>query len=337
MRCLRHWEWIEKMKARYKELLDKSIAAMLAAIEVYNKPDFKYREETFSVIAINSWELALKAYLLKLNSNRLQSLFVYEAKKNKNGTPSRKQTIKMNRSGTPVTHSVLHTILHIEATSKKTLPKPLKANIFSLIELRDNAIHFYNRGFLFTKRLQELGSASLKNYVQALHDWFDTDLSHYNMYLMPISFLSEHTIVEGLVLNPEEEKFLNFVDVLESKTPSDSGYDFTININVSFTKSDTSEAIKVKLGKNDGAVIQLTDEQVRKNYPWDHGELVGRLKERFIDFQITKKFNELKKAIIEDERYVKRRYLDPDKPKSGKKDFYNPNIIQYFDKHYQRH
>jgi len=57
------------MKARYKELLDKSIAAMLAAIEVYNKPDFKYREETFSVIAINSWELALKAYLLKLNLN----------------------------------------------------------------------------------------------------------------------------------------------------------------------------------------------------------------------------------------------------------------------------
>ncbi|BAW80716.1 hypothetical protein TAO_1346 [Candidatus Nitrosoglobus terrae] len=34
---------------------------MLSAIEIYNKPDFKYREEIFSIIAINAWELLLKA------------------------------------------------------------------------------------------------------------------------------------------------------------------------------------------------------------------------------------------------------------------------------------
>ena len=28
------------MKARYRELLDRAIAAMVAAIDVYNKPDF---------------------------------------------------------------------------------------------------------------------------------------------------------------------------------------------------------------------------------------------------------------------------------------------------------
>ena len=47
------------MKARSQELVDKSIAAMVSAIEVYNKPDFKYREETFSILAINAWELLL--------------------------------------------------------------------------------------------------------------------------------------------------------------------------------------------------------------------------------------------------------------------------------------
>ena len=45
----------------YESLIDKSIGSMLSAIEIYNKPDFKYREETFAILAINSWELLLKA------------------------------------------------------------------------------------------------------------------------------------------------------------------------------------------------------------------------------------------------------------------------------------
>lgn len=49
------------MKSRSRLMLEKSIAAMLSAIEIYNKPDFKYREETFSVLCINSWELLFKS------------------------------------------------------------------------------------------------------------------------------------------------------------------------------------------------------------------------------------------------------------------------------------
>ncbi|MNR59580.1 hypothetical protein D3C85_1808640 [compost metagenome] len=33
------------MKARSKGLLDRAVAATVAAIEIYNKPDFLYREE----------------------------------------------------------------------------------------------------------------------------------------------------------------------------------------------------------------------------------------------------------------------------------------------------
>ena len=54
------------MKAVYKCLLDKSLAAALAAIEIYNKPDFKYREESFVILVVNAWELLLKAKILKL-------------------------------------------------------------------------------------------------------------------------------------------------------------------------------------------------------------------------------------------------------------------------------
>ena len=42
------------MKSKSRLLLDKSISAIVSAIEIYNKPDFKYREETFSVLCINA-------------------------------------------------------------------------------------------------------------------------------------------------------------------------------------------------------------------------------------------------------------------------------------------
>lgn len=35
---------------RSKKILEKSVHAALSAIEVYNKPDFKYREETFAIL-----------------------------------------------------------------------------------------------------------------------------------------------------------------------------------------------------------------------------------------------------------------------------------------------
>ena len=41
-------------KARYQHLLEKSVHAALSAIEIYNKPDFKYREESFSILMVNA-------------------------------------------------------------------------------------------------------------------------------------------------------------------------------------------------------------------------------------------------------------------------------------------
>lgn len=324
------------MKARFKELLDKSIAAMIAAIEVYNKPDFRYREETFSVIAVNAWELACKAYILKLKNNRLNSLYVYERKKKKDGTPSKKQTIKTGSSGNPLTHSLRYTLTRIENITTKSLPLALKANIESLVELRDNAIHFYNRGLLFSKRLQELGSATLKNYVQALKEWFDIDLSEYNFYLMPISFFTEAMIMKGLVLNKEEERFLDFIDTMEKNSVGSENYDVTVNININFVKSTTGDAIKVQLGRGEGAPVQLTEEQIRNKYPWDYSDLIQKMKERYTNFKLNQKFHDLRKAILGDEKFVKRRYLDPGNPRSSKKDFYNTNVLKYFDNYYSR-
>jgi len=42
------------MKAKYKHLLENSISTILSAIEIYNKPDFKYRNEIFVILTENA-------------------------------------------------------------------------------------------------------------------------------------------------------------------------------------------------------------------------------------------------------------------------------------------
>jgi hypothetical protein len=49
----------------YRHLLQNAQAAMLAAIEIYNKPRFAYRDECFSILLLNAWELILKALISK--------------------------------------------------------------------------------------------------------------------------------------------------------------------------------------------------------------------------------------------------------------------------------
>jgi hypothetical protein len=67
-------------------LVDRSIDACLAAIEIYNKPDFRYRAEAFSILMLNAWELLLKARVMKENGDKQRSIQVLEPVTKKDGT-----------------------------------------------------------------------------------------------------------------------------------------------------------------------------------------------------------------------------------------------------------
>lgn len=48
------------MKSRSGSLVGKSLGAVLSAMEIYNKPDFHYREESFSILMVNPFAKQLK-------------------------------------------------------------------------------------------------------------------------------------------------------------------------------------------------------------------------------------------------------------------------------------
>lgn len=324
------------MKSRSNELLDKSIAAMISAIEIYNKPDFLYRGETFSILAINSWELLFKAKLLKDNHNKMRSLYVTEPIRNKDGSKSKRRRIKLTRSGNPFTHSIDYIAEKLIVTGK--LDRTVWDNITALIELRDSAIHFYNYSAKFNVRIQEIGTASLKNYVILYKKWFGRDLSTYNFYLMPLSFVQVPKEADIVLLNAEEKNFFNFVNELEDKSTNPSGeYSIALNTTVKFTKSTSKDDIKVALSQDKDAIkVNLTEEEIRSRYPFDYAALTEKCKKRYSDFVMNGDYHKNRKAYEGDPRCAYVRYLDPANPKSGRKVFYSDVILSRLDGHYTK-
>jgi hypothetical protein len=79
-------------KAKSDLLLYKSIQATLSAIELYNKPNFSYREESFTILMVNTWELLLKAKILNDANQDVASVYIIDTSKRKKGWNSYKKS-----------------------------------------------------------------------------------------------------------------------------------------------------------------------------------------------------------------------------------------------------
>ncbi|GKS02102.1 hypothetical protein KAM486_43370 [Aeromonas caviae] len=146
-------------------MLEKSVAAMLSAIEIYNKPDFRYREETFSVLCINSWELLLKAKVLNLASNKVASLYAMEYRTLKTGMKSRVKRPKKNRSGNPLSINIFEAYRIVTEEYGVKIDKAVNDNLIALTEIRDNSIHFVNDDLLLSLKIQELGKVRISGEI----------------------------------------------------------------------------------------------------------------------------------------------------------------------------
>ncbi len=323
-----------KINKTYRSLLDKSIASMLSAIEVYNKPNFQYREETFAILAVNAWELLLKAIVLRQNKYKLRSLYVLKPYINKNGIKSTtRKFIDKNRSGNPKTISIIETLSILQ--NKKYLSQNLCGNIEALIELRDNSIHFANMNDI-SRQVQELGFACIKNYITLIKEKdIEIDISNYNFYLMPLAYVTS-SIVSDSVLTNETKNYLSLVkSKIANEVSEDQKYDIAITIDIDFKKGNSFDGIGFTYDSN-GIKVSLSEENIRKKYPWDHAEVVTRCKARYSDFIQNKDWNARKKELKTNPKLYRDRLLDPQNPKSPKKGFYSTNVFAYLDNYYTK-
>ena len=157
-------------------------SALLAAIEIYNKPGFQYRDECFVILMLNAWELFLKALI----SKNTGSIYYPKERKKPHRTLSLADAFTRAQNYFPK---------NIEAL-------PVGANLTHLGAYRDNAVHFYNEPG-FGVMIYALGQTSIVNLKDLLKELFGIDLEEELTWQLmplglqhpvdPIQFISKNT------------------------------------------------------------------------------------------------------------------------------------------------
>ena len=159
-------------RGSYRRLLENSKAAIVGAIELYNKPNIEYRDEVFVVLLVNAWELFLKSVVSRSGGS------IYYRKRQ--GEPYR--TLSMTDGFRRASASILWPS-HIKREA-------VGRNLEFLSTYRDNVIHFYNApGFATVVYL--LAQTSITNFHDLLKAIYGQDLTEkVNWSLLPLGIRS---------------------------------------------------------------------------------------------------------------------------------------------------
>ncbi|OGS04511.1 MAG: hypothetical protein A3G41_03865 [Elusimicrobia bacterium RIFCSPLOWO2_12_FULL_59_9] len=263
---------VEKSSAKTHELLIRnSIDAALASIEIYNKPNFPYREQIFTILIINAWELLLKAKIIKDNGDQVTSIYALDGQ----GKP------KTNRTGNPLTIEL------ITAMRKLEMNQIVAENLTMLIDIRDTAIHYYHddsiRYLTYT-----LGVASLRNYQKLVHEWFGKGLLDYNFYILPLAFAYDFKTLSLLQLEKKPEAISNVMKVAAAcQSAQKEGADYyficevatevkTAKSFVSGTGADFTTAVDQEDPK--GKTVVVKTQRLIDKYPLSYAEVSGKVR-----------------------------------------------------------
>lgn len=311
----------------YQKFVDKSHAAMVGAIEVYNKPTFAYREETFCILAINAWELLLKAKLLQEGRNDPKCIQVREPRKLKSGAKSTKQTtVKKNRTGNPMT---LQLAACITALDKLGMPinQQTSLNLEALTDVRDNATHFIVPSALLQRNVLELACANVRNYVTLTKEWFDRDFAASLSLMLPVAFFHGTDEVGSVVVTRDEKRLIDRLQQVASSSHAEGEYAVAVRLDVRLHRSNLDTAANVQVTRDpDALAVRLDENQLMERFPWTYADLLNQLRRRKPDIKFNAEFHSIRKSLMSNESLVHSRLLDPANPKSSKKDFYNPNM-----------
>lgn len=324
--------------ALFLKFVDKAETALVAAIELYNKPNFRYREETFAILTINAWELLLKAKLLKDAANDPKAIRVYEPRRTNSGRISKKKYLKRNRAGSPMTLSLPACITSLDKNASARLNTEIKNNLDALIAIRDSSVHYINASPILAKQVLEIASAAVKNFIPLTRHWFDKDCSDSISLMIPLAFIGGNKSFDSVVVTRGEDHLIKYLQSLANNDPQESTpYSVAVRIQVKLERSKLATATKVQITNDPDAVkVYVTEQNLRERYPWDYKTLLKKSAERYADIKQDKKYHALRKPLTGDARYAHSRFLDPGNPKSGRKEFYSPAIFDVFDKHYSK-
>lgn len=256
-----------------KKLVQKSNEAFLISLEVFNKPTFNFRTESFSLLYTNAWELLLKAHIYQENKGKKLSIF---RKKKRN---AKRESINID-----------------ECLNKVFLDNldPVRRNIEFISEIRNEAAHLIIQELdpYFSRAFQ----AGITNYVKFLYDWFKVDI---NKRLNPglLSLISDKDKIPELTIlksKYNKEDFNTIVGWVEKfKELEKLGQQATLSIRhtIAIVKNPKRADMVISsgsVGEKTAVVLEKTKEP-DVTHPFNRSSAILEIKKRLPK---TSKFNE---------------------------------------------
>ena len=280
--------------------------ALLAAVEIYNKPQAEYREQTVAFLLVNAWEILAKARIVQQSKGKIEA--IYQRKRNS-------RHYKCNSDGEVLTIEIRG------ALNRSGLPEEVKSNINGLVKVRNQATHL---GVLVPELKQsilEFSTAGVQNFVKIYAEWFQESFDA--PYFLPLGFIGTAQTTVSKYPVRQRQLLKELSDLTKSDGSSDSGYSTVMQIRVELNRG-LSGGGNIGL-TNDPNVpkVSISDDEALKTFSISYSELVDKCRSRYPEFKQNTRFHSTMNRVNQDPKCTYERKLDPRTEKSSKKRFYN--------------
>lgn len=262
-----------------KRLVDNSLAAMLAAVEVYNKPQMTYRDEVTVMLIVNAWELTFKATLRQKN----RSIF-YPKQRGK-----RYRSIGLD--------DALGRVAANKLWPSGIDGPAVTANVKALAEYRDRAIHLYNAqglGAVIYPFLQQ----NVLNYRDFMLAKFKKDLAESMTWqLLPLGATAPADAVQFMKVDKnatmvaEVQEFIDelrqLMDDVEAAGSDMARVATVYDINMQSVKQLTSADLVVAVSPTADGQVVVRKTDPNQTHPFSMTELLNKVNEKHQGRKLT--------------------------------------------------
>lgn len=262
--------FVSKNRKIEDRLIEKSLDAFLLSIEIYNRLTQRNRIEAFCILAINAWELFLKAKLIK---SKGETALYYPKQPNR----------------TLAVHDVVK-----ELFTKQN--NPIRKNIEDMIELRDKAVHLLLPEL--QPQLSRIFQSSVLNYHKLYSDFvsespFTESGSGLISLIVDAEQIGSNVIQKNYgvdtanIVNEFFERFKSNENQLQSLE-----YAIPIEYKLAFTKNPKHGDLTFTTGKDGkSAILVEVPKSIDKTHPWREKDVLLALHKMFPeDSTINKRF-----------------------------------------------
>lgn len=157
---------------------------------------------------------------------------------------------------------------------------------------------------------------------------------------MPISFYHGFEAAEPVsrANYPDQiQKLLTYLDSLVDGSDDECKQHVALRLETKLIRGKDATAVSFRWTDDPSApVLTVREEDVLKNYPMTYSDLRQAMHRRYENFLENRAFHAVRRKLEAEKKFAIVRSLHPANPKSSKQRFYNANILQEFDRHYQK-